>query len=1005
MTKPKLKIKPFSEDKYNSDNSFLLITPRIVKEKDGIEKKTATVETSIENWENLTEQEKTKIAWIWNLCSKKGNFSSNDYNSYCGIGKKTGGGFSFPLVYNGGGIAWLEPFIYGMEGPTNSPKNGVFVQICAQPKVYGYEWREYNENNQGAIIERVVKYGETIQLHIYTDGMYGEDIDITIYDDYDQSEDLPLHEKNKGKWQTEEGGDTDFEHIKKDKLPSSFKTMQREVLAHKHDIKPKFHCNKVDYKDEINKTEYTQYQKCVTNIYIDPVWSFYANRESGKVKENPVGLRIMVSMRGTDFKIEERENKPIIRVLDGIVEKSLLTDVGNKPVIVGEVETNYVNFLPCKYSEVKGNYNRGSEKMTMQIFPLENEPSPKRLVFPLVAGVKEARQDFSVELKDVKTDNCNFEGKEKDHTGHVIDISKIEKRIEQGKGKRSKKWRAIDYQGKGSGEVKDEKAGDENDNQEPDESHISQILSFKNGGSTIKAQESFKVLEEYTPFVLEPPTDELLQLQVGYDFTWGKKINPLTGLAYTIWPNNKGIAQNYPVNLNTCAYSLPLDILVYPDTKWTMQLAFNYDADKFNELREEYHEKWELKKLEAKEDAKAAKEQLKKLERKSEGEMSRKKRAELEAKRRQKEIERKKAKEAKKQAKKNTSKRGQASQAVHMMKPRNAFASNLIGCEFNLMCEFDRPYQALELSSAFDEMIEFIKKIIGIKELVENIAHGKNGETNKNAPKEQGKQAERKKKLETKLEEKKAKKGSNWSVEVIPPSIGLSVSWYAEAPKDLQKPVMGTLIEGAIEMDPLFGIEFTYDVYQLLYKIKHPAVLAVVATLDILDEALEDNFDINLDLVVTSEISGELKGTINTAAGSGAVARMTKDEDDSPAKIGGKVEVSLKGEMQANGELKVFVFWKRKAYIQASAEIKTGISVECVTKADRHGIYVEPEIKFEGLILEAKINLGFVSDDADTNNVEELKEIDGIHYTAEGKIVILDPYEWETGWKLPILST
>lgn len=65
---------------------------------------------------------------------------------------------------------------------------------------------------------------------------------------------------------------------------------------------------------------------------------------------------------------------------------------------------------------------------------------------------------------------------------------------------------------------------------------------------------------------------------------------------------------------------------------------------------------------------------------------------------------------------------------------------------------------------------------------------------------------------------------------------------------------------------------------------------------------------------------------------------------------------------------------------------------------------MEPEIKFEGLLLKVSGALG-LSDYEEGDTIDDLKENDGIHYTADGKIVVLDPYEWETGWKLPILST
>jgi hypothetical protein len=131
-----------------------------------------------------------------------------------------------------------------------------------------------------------------------------------------------------------------------------------------------------------------------------------------------------------------------------------------------------------------------------------------------------------------------------------------------------------------------------------------------------------------------------------------------------------------------------------------------------------------------------------------------------------------------------------------------------------------------------------------------------------------------------------------------------------------------------------------------------------------------------------------------------------KDEDDSPCKFGGKVEVSLEGYIQANGEFNTFLFGKCYAYGEISAAATTGISIECVTKADDKGIYVEPELKFEGFVLETKVNAGAGKSgkNGGSKTIEIMKEENGFHYGANGKIVILDPYEWETGWKLPIIS-
>jgi len=65
--------------------------------------------------------------------------------------------------------------------------------------------------------------------------------------------------------------------------------------------------------------------------------------------------------------------------------------------------------------------------------------------------------------------------------------------------------------------------------------------------------------------------------------------------------------------------------------------------------------------------------------------------------------------------------------------------------------------------------------------------------------------------------------------------------------------------------------------------------------------------------------------------------------------LGGKLEIELKGELRIQDRPSLLAFTKYKAYAELSGVIVTGISLECVTKADRHSIYVEPEIKFEGL--------------------------------------------------------
>jgi hypothetical protein len=905
------------------------------------------------------------LNWGWQLVGNKVDPKAMTHNDSFnkGIAGILYNGYTtlkFPKLLEGGGMAWLE--VFDAKNPaTGSPPRGVFVQAKGTPKVLRTEWTDHVYN----IIKVKAAFQSEVLLHVYTQGLYGQELKIELIDQ-------DIFDPN-------------------DELLANSTALIREVNVfklHPNELYKEGISNtlvKSDQSQKDNIIESDQYiQKIEMKVLIDSNWA--------KTQRDSLKIFVAVKSSKTDVYFEGFER--VYLEVGGNGKKFDIpnVDVTNKPLVVGQVETDAANFHPCRFDKATAKYDKGEEKFEIQIYPLLDNNKPKKLTFPIVAGVKQSVQDFFIELEGVKTAECkNKDNKEKDHTGHVIDISKIKHLIKNGRGLPSKKWRAYEY--KEVSGIKNENANDENDDQEPDESSFKNTFKFIAGGQEIKIQESYKVLEDYTPFTLEEPTDEKLQLQVGYDYTWNKKVSPLIGLAATIWPNNVAIAQKLPIALHACHPDLPLDIMVYPDTKWTLQLAFNYDAEEFEELREAYHDKWALEEMKAKDN-------LKNLKKKEEGIPDGGKKKVREKARKEKEKIRKEKNKEKNKQLKARKKKSKISQAKHMF--GNITNTGLIDSKLVLMCEFDRPYQAINFTSACDKITNFLHKIGDLKNLVDNIINGKNTETTEHSPTKNKKISGREEKLMAKLDKKKSK--SNWSFEFIPPSVGLSLSWYAENPKDLNTPVMGTMIEGAIDLDPLFGFEIKYDVYQLLYKIKHPVVLAVVATLDVLDELAGDNFDINLDLIVTSEISGSLKGTINTAEGSSYKERLMKDEDDTPCKFGGKVGISLKGYMQANGDLRYFVFWKNKVYVEMSAEIKTGISIECVTKADEHSIYVEPEIKFEGLLLEGQINMGFITDDSKTNDIEKLKELDGIHYTAEGKIVVLDPFEWETGWKLPIMT-
>ncbi|MGJ7031960.1 hypothetical protein [Niabella hirudinis] len=960
------------------------------EERDALRKKAAAgYDTEKGRLDEQLKQKKTvidkkyeNVRWVRQLVgAARPRLTKDSFNESLGKGN-TLFNTNFGEFIEGGGCTYIEPFFAG-QTPKGSTPFGCFVNATGTPDVLTAQWTDTKEK----VVDKMkIRYGSTVKLHVYTQGMYGKYLKVQFKDDdgsWDADDVLKVYGEEVEVRRKYEGG-------RAPNSPDFFVKAPVDVYKFSEPPPGKYVSGGliVDDKDkeDLRFSSETQVQKSMFYVFLDPFWADDGGEDEIEVYPvisfvNRQGKEVSIPFKDAVIYVGKSEDHVLYPTLE----------VGNKPVLQGNVAADVGAFHPCRYETVRGEYNKGNEKITVNIYPSEGIEEPKQLTFPLVAGVDKARQRFVIALTGVNTTECAFHGTGLDHQGKVIDIAAFEKLIKAGRGKHSEKWRLVDYKGKGSGKVKDE--DEENDDRKIDASSWSNKFSFTKAGSKILGQQSYKVLENNTPFVLEQPSDERLELEVGYDFSEGKKIHVLEGLARSLWPNSESIAQKYPVRLNTCARSKSLDIQVYPDTKWTIQLAFNYNSERFNKVREEYHDKWTLQEQKLGEDLadiRARQEGTKKGGKKNR--RSRSKYADLSSQ----------AARASKQQKEAARKaRGQSmSQAFHLMKPKAALADGLIDCEVAFVCEFDRPYQALELSAAYEEMLEFLKKILKIKRLAEEVINGTNSETNKRSPQRQGKTETRMQKLEAKLAAKKAK--SNWSFEFIPPSLGLSVSWYAEAPKDLNKPVLGTMIEGVIDLDPLFGIEIKYDLYHLLYKIRHPVVLAVVATLDILDETLGNRFDIDLDLVVTSEISGTLKGTINTAEGSEYAARLMKDDDDSPAKLGGGINISITGLIRANGDFSLLGFKKQTAYAEVNAEATTGISVEASVKADRTSIFAQPEIKFEGFVLKASVNAGIV--DAPTDSSTNYADMDGLHYDGEGSIVVLDPYAWDVNFKMPIIN-
>lgn len=959
---------------------------------------------------NDLETTYSKIAWAWNLAKKRTD-KPNGKHEGIGTGHTIKSMTLGSHVY-GGGFAWMEPFWDEEESkPTGSTKNGVYVHTKSEnPKPIIAEWYARDESGNPIKLTNPVKAGSRVELHIYTQSMYGHNIGVELKGN---GKVLPANSYSVGITVTSKNGKTiPNEILPKPEIAESENLFLTEVDIHDctdaNSAKPPAEAITGSLTDDLGndrdgkRLPVKHVQKAILYVNIDPIWTFGVN---GLIEVVPT----------IHSKIGKTEiQKSSLQIIGNSSPEMIQIDKGNMPVFIDGVETNFEAFHHCRYEKITAKFQEDDNPKEIPIFNSQGVTKEEdNLIFPFVVGCDEAKREFEIIVEGSKTDECSYDTTENDHQNQVINTSAIEARIIKGEGKYSSKWRAVDTPDEiKGGKRKTEQSDDENDDRNITTSHITNKFTFINGISKISAQKSFSILEKKTPFEFEKIPDQQIKMKIGYDYTFGGSVSPLVGLCYTFLPYNDSIMQKYPVKIDTCAYQKNLNINIYPDTKWTIQLGFNYDKEKFNEVRTKYHDKWKLQGLEAEEEKKRLQGKLEGTEENLKKYAEEKRKANKNDKGEwQGKIDRQRRKEANlggrindqqeviDQSKRKNSRGGQLSNAFDLMEPKNALASGLIDCEVGIIAEFDRPYGALDLTSGYSEIIDFIKKIADIKEKVDNIINGKDGQSIKNTPKEN---PERTQKLKAKLDEKKSKgtKKSNWNFEFIPPSIGLSVGWYAERPKDIDKPVIGTMIEGVIDLNPLFGFEITYDVYQLLYKIKHPAVLAVVATLDILDNVLGDNFDINLDFIITTVASGTLKGTINTAEGSNYTDRLMKDTDDTPAKFGGSVRFVLKGFIQGNASIETFIFGAYKVGGEVEASLEAGIAIDFVTKANANMLFLEPEIKVDSFVLKGRAK-GYIVKDEEGD--EDNKS--GVEGETNGEIILTDAYVWEVAnWRVPLIK-
>jgi len=364
------------------------------------------------------KKEYVKIRWVWQLIgSDRPVLKSTSFNEALDTGNPALE-LNFGDFLEGGGAAYIEPFLEGTT-PVGRYPHGIIVNAIGQKSnIITADWRDASDEK----ITDVLKFGSTVYLNIYTEALYGHNIKIILKDKDKLIRVLSLGLTNADdKLFAAEYLNNNVEVEDREETDIQKKENQfiRAVSVHsttKHPENAKYG-RLIDQKDEDiydkNVTTIPNVQKCKFAVFIDPMWEILAGSEleiypeiehpkiPGKIKILSESI-LKIGNEGRLLKVEEINS--------------------NKVVSISHVETDMIFFHPCKYTQIIGNYKK-KDNIVFDVNDVE-----KRFVtsvnYLLVAGdKKDENYTLTFKMPNLTTDDCNFEDDpEQTHESHAIKI-------------------------------------------------------------------------------------------------------------------------------------------------------------------------------------------------------------------------------------------------------------------------------------------------------------------------------------------------------------------------------------------------------------------------------------------------------------------------------------------------------------------------------------------------------------------------------------------------------
>jgi hypothetical protein len=814
--------------------------------------------------------------------------------------------FLFPKVIEGGGMVWLEAFEKGTE-PTNSLKEGYLIAAKGKPAILSAIWREYSPKNDGKDITKTGrKFGDTVQLHIYTEALFGQDIEITLMDD-----DLASADDNLAPIPRTDGKP---EYDKDKKTPKiTLKQFTREVKIYSMLEDERSRPDSIQISDFVQEekagaaktagviTRINKTQKVVLDVFIDDFWKPTAGET---LTIYPV-VKIISQPNAKEVPLY----RDYITIAGDINKETALTKVGNKPVIVGDIPTNPKRFDPCKYTMIKVKDKDGD-------WPVFDEnvleyTEGNQLVFEVIAGEENAKQTITLKLIDFTSNNDECKGNPK-HKGHSILYQSL---IDAG-------YKA---------ETEKSKRPEEDD---------SIIKTKSSSGTNTVLDGGFKRKNDnsksYTKIISHSDTELVFDAMYKYSlkkadgsFDWER----IWG--YFWLPSVK--TDTYPVITQSCRWRHEVDFKIYPDIKWSLVFGFNVKKEQLEALFPSWCDEKKVKKYEkiGRRVTRRMDRQLDKIAPKT---ISKNKQEEI----------------SKGMLKSFTNTYGKPEDAVKEDKPVKGKLSTLVDIlkevEISLKSEYNAGQNEVDITdkfvkSVFDKMGGFLDLAKKAVEIVEG----------KYDPSPSAGEAERslndfisKEGLKSKYEHlTKALKRPPQEVEILYPKVEFSASWQYEPVDGEHYPKLknrkGLGIALTLKAEPLIGMQIKWHILDLLAR-RHPIAYAVLAAVKTLLTIIGDNPDgVKVDFWVKGTIAADITYQHNLLSGPKEVA----------AKGTATIEAGVELDITAKGVI-VQGSYEAVAELGLGGSAQVSMGVVMSLGADYDGFYTEASLKFEGIKLKFK---------------------------------------------------